>query len=48
MKDLATRQAVFINPQFTAARRHVQAACLLLTEEEFNATALEQTVTAAR
>jgi hypothetical protein len=34
--------------QATAARRRVQAACLLLEEEESKATALEQTDTTAR
>jgi hypothetical protein len=34
--------------QAVVARRHVQAARLLLEEEEYKATALEQTATAAR
>jgi hypothetical protein len=34
--------------QATAARRHVQAARLLLAEEESKATSLEQTATVAR
>jgi hypothetical protein len=41
------KEAEDVEVQATTARRRVQAARLLLVEEESNATALEQTATAA-
>jgi hypothetical protein len=42
------KEAEDAEAQAVVARRHVQAARLLLEEEEYKATALEQTATAAR
>jgi hypothetical protein len=42
------KEAKDVEAQATAARIHVQAARLLLAEEESKATALEQMATAAR
>jgi hypothetical protein len=42
------KEAKDVEAQATAARIRIQAARLLLVEEESKATALEQTVTAAR
>jgi hypothetical protein len=42
------KEAENAEAQGTAARHRIQAACLLLAEEESKATALEQTATAAR
>jgi hypothetical protein len=46
--DAIIKEAEDAEAQVATARRRVQAARLLLEEEESKATALEQTATAAR
>jgi transcriptional antiterminator Rof (Rho-off) len=46
--EVIVKEAEDVEAQAATAHRRVQAACLLLEEEESKATALEQTATAAR